>query len=428
MQAIANTLSLIILLGCKYPTAPLDSPSYSPQPQARPGPSYAPDYAAQSRIDNNQAPIGGTVVAPVNPTFANPEGSNKPFAFEEINPSIRVNPTLNISMIKTKQIFQRNAQNQAQVAFGTTPPTRPARFLRARAILDNTRAPQTQYLTVDLQTAPNTPLVLPLIGGAWYRVEVSFHDVAGRIVDVGYSNPFGVGDIFVIAGQSNSTNCGDTPLNTSTEFAVSTDGDEWQTANDPQIGTNDFSICQRGSSWPTAGEELVRDLQVPVAFASTGYSGTSVAEWLPNSGRGLYEFTLQRMRQLGPRGFRAVLWHQGENDVKDETPQQTYADRLMQIIRQSQQDMGWQMPWIVAQAAWCRQITEYNKPNIEPQIIAAQASLPRTYPFVFAGPNTDLLTEQYRGTNCHFNQSGQVESGKAWAKSISQFVRANPPK
>jgi hypothetical protein len=261
-------------------------------------------------------------------------------------------------------------------------------------------------------------------GGGWYRIEVSYYDQNGRLTEVGYSNPFGVGEVFVIAGQSNSTNCGSTRTRATSELVITTDGERWQQGNDPQIGTNDFSICQGGSSWPTAGDDLVRQLQVPVAFASTGYSGTSIAEWQPGSGRDLFEFTIRRMRQLGARNFRAVLWHQGENDVKDETPERIYAERMLNMIRASHAQLGVEVPWLIAQAAWCRQIAAYNKPQAESAILAAQASIPRNYPtFAFAGPNTDLLTEAFRGTNCHFNQQGAVESGRVWARAILDFLQ-----
>lgn|GEM_PF-951906 len=343
---------------------------------------------------------------------------------EATNASHRAQASLQVSGIRTKQIFQRNLQNSAQVRISTGQPARTMRYIRLQLVNDPSGNPLSTPEVFDVQLNRNPALAVNARGGAWYRVEVTYHDANGRITETGYSQPFGVGEVFVVAGQSNSTNCGSTRTRATSEMVISTDGNNWQKGDDPQIGANDASLCQGGSSWPSAGDELVRSLGVPVAFASTGYSGTSVEQWLPNASRGLYQFTLRRMQQLqNSSGFRAVLWHQGETDVYEETPGQTYANRLSQIIRQSQTDMNRVVPWVVAQAAWCRQIPDYNKPQFEGPILQAQSSMTRLFPFVFAGPNTDLLADGYRGTNCHFNEQGAIESGRAWARSIADFVQ-----
>jgi hypothetical protein len=405
-----------VTAGCKNGAVPIEEPSPAvvrPRVEPSPYPSRDPYGGTQWTIPSQYT----TGLPSISPT------SDRPATLQDSTPDMRNRATITVGQIAAKQVFQRNNQNLALVSLSSSAPQRPIRYIRLRAFKEATGQSVVQDQRLDLTENPNPVLNLSIPGGGWYRVEITYHDTTGRISEIGYSNPFGVGEVFVVAGQSNSTNCGSTPIRPSSDLVVSTDGQRWQFGEDPQIGTNDFSLCSNGSSWPSAGDELVRQLQVPVAFASTGYSGTSVAEWLPGATKGLYGFTLNRMRQLGARGFRAVLWHQGETDVYAETTQAVYAERLMTIIRQSHRDLGSEIPWIVAQAAWCRQIPEYNKPQFETPITAAQASLPRTYPFVFAGPNTDTLTEAYRSTNCHFNQQGAVESGRLWARSILEFLQ-----
>ena len=81
------------------------------------------------------------------------------------------------------------------------------------------------------------------------------------------------------------------------------------------------------------------------------------------------------MKPLGPHGFRAVLWHQGESDANQKDPTRTlpgklYREYLEKLIRDSRREIGWDAPWFVAQAS-------YHVPGDEgsDDIRAAQASL-----------------------------------------------------
>lgn len=88
-----------------------------------------------------------------------------------------------------------------------------------------------------------------------------------------------------------------------------------------------------------------------------------------------YDNFVDRMKSAGQRGFRAVLWHQGESDAnqKDSTrtlPGCLYREYLEKLIRESRRDIGWDAPWFVAQVS-------YHVPGDEgsDDIRDAQASL-----------------------------------------------------
>ena len=132
-------------------------------------------------------------------------------------------------------------------------------------------------------------------------------------------------------------------------------------------------------------------------MVACGIGATSVREWLPKGatfpnpptivgrvkqlprrmgeqGRGIRDVG-GRMKQLGPNGFRAVLWHQGESDANQPDPNRTlpgqlYRQYLEQLILDSRREIGWDAPWFVAQVS-------YHIPGDEasPQIRAAQKSL-----------------------------------------------------
>ena len=79
--------------------------------------------------------------------------------------------------------------------------------------------------------------------------------------------------MFVIAGQSNSTNSGQFTTKQTSGMVSSFGGTSWQVADDPQPGTSDNS--KGGSPWPAFGDAMYAKYHVPIGIASTGFGGTS---------------------------------------------------------------------------------------------------------------------------------------------------------
>src|SRR5262249_31043377 len=137
-----------------------------------------------------------------------------------------------------------------------------------------------------------------------------------------------------IAGQSNSANHGAEKQWTTTGLVACFDGKRWRPADDPQPGASG----EGGSFIPPFGDAIARRFHVPVGVVACGVGATSVREWLPQGARfpnpptltahvqqlpggeweskgAIFASFSARMKQLGPHGFRAVLWHQGESDA-----------------------------------------------------------------------------------------------------------------
>jgi len=251
---------------------------------------------------------------------------------------------------------------------------------------------------------------VPTPAGGWYSLEVRAMKagdlVAGKTVD-----HVGVGEVFVIAGQSNSTNFGSEKLQTQTGRVSSFSGTAWQLANDPQPGVQDNS--PNGSPWPAFGDDLYEKIHVPIGIAATGFGGTSVSEWQPGAPRKLFEGMMQRIQELGPHGFRAVLWHQGEND--EHTSTQDYVRLLTNVIETSKKEAGWDFPWFVAQASY------HSESDPEsPEVRAAQKELWDTH-VALKGPDTDTL----RGDNrygIHMSGKGLRAHGRMWADLVGAYL------
>lgn len=278
--------------------------------------------------------------------------------------------------------------------------------------------------------------------GGWWRLDVRvMHD--GREFGRGSVAHVGVGEVFVVAGQSNSANHGEERQVTESGRVASFDGTAWRIADDPQPGASGTM----GSFMPPLGDAIARRLDVPVGFIACGIGATSVREWLPKgttfpkpptlegrvtrlpdgswaSDGAAYAQLVSRMKSTGPHGFRAVLWHQGESDAnqKDASrtlPGERYREYLKKVIQDSRRDIGWPACWFVAQAS-------YHVPGDEKSddIRSAQASLSREG-IALEGPDSDALVGEMRergGQGVHFSAKGLREHASRWADTILPWL------
>ncbi|NPV47918.1 MAG: hypothetical protein HPY69_13235 [Armatimonadetes bacterium] len=248
--------------------------------------------------------------------------------------------------------------------------------------------------------------------GGWYDVEVRAVQ-GGETVAAATVSQVGVGEVFVTAGQSNSTNAGQFPIQQHSGMVSSFSGRHWQIADDPQPGCHDESTG--GSPWPAMGDALYAAYEVPIGIAATGHGATSVNQWAP--GDELFQWMMTRIWQLGPGGFRALLWHQGESDVA--MPTEDYFAKLAAIIAASQEAAGWHFPWGVAKVSYHNP----DNPRFETTRAAHQALWDAG--LAFAGPDTDDLTGDHRdmdGLGIHFSPKGLKAHGEMWADCIRAWL------
>ncbi|MCE5199793.1 MAG: sialate O-acetylesterase [Armatimonadota bacterium] len=250
--------------------------------------------------------------------------------------------------------------------------------------------------------------------GGWYSLDV--RALKGKKVILQKSvSKFGVGEVFVGAGQSNSTSCGQYPTQQASGMVSCYTGTDWQIRNDPFIGSHDGSIL--GSVYPNFGDAMYKKYHVPIGIASTGHGGTSVTQW--NTGGELFNWTMDRIHYLGPGGFRAVMWHQGEADCG--MPSEEYFFRMSKLINDCNRIAGWNIPWFVAQAS-------YADPDHAsfPLVREGQRRLWESK-VALEGPDTDKLTKEYRdfgGIGVHFNPKGLKVFAEMWFEKISSYIDA----
>ena len=362
---------------------------------------------------------------------------------------------IQVSFPTSRAVLQRDATNQATIritGYYTDAVTR----IEARLVARDGQGTSTDWRIIQ----PN-PVGGAYSGditgqGGWYNLEVRGIYGDQPVGNVTSIERVGIGEVFVIAGQSNAQGVHQDAPNPGNDRVNAVNyhypGDVYP--SDPPAPTFSrldnspgFSIAPRGTGswcWGQLGDLLVQRLNVPVMFFNAAFSGTAVRNWResapeggtaygiingqPYSGRQPYvnlKIALQFYANM--LGVRAVLWHQGETDNLVDTGTDRYVNELQFVINQSRQDYGRNVPWVVSRASYGDFIG-----GSDAAILAAQNQVIASTPNVFAGPETDNVqiprSRPPLKDGLHFDFNGLVDLANAWNGSLNDsfFQGATP--
>jgi len=125
--------------------------------------------------------------------------------------------------------------------------------------------------------------------------------------------PVGIGDVFVITGQSNADGRGGTMIRLKDDLpclGAKYRAGAWSRGDDPSDNAG-----KHASPWPLVLNSLIPETKVPMAFIQTATGSTVVRQW---RGSGNMFARMQKMVHAATGGtmrVRAVLYYQGENDI-----------------------------------------------------------------------------------------------------------------
>ena len=182
--------------------------------------------------------------------------------------------------------------------------------------------------------------------GGLYRLETRLRVVetpAGEWSPRGDMRHFlGVGDLWVIAGQSNSAGYGRGPYEDPPELGVHLfrNSERWALATHPMNESTDTQhVVNREAANPghspylQFGRLLQRDLGYPVGLVQTSLGGSPLKRWNPGEPEAadLFENMVQCVEMVGGK-VRGILWYQGESDAGTAADAASYAERFTQAV------------------------------------------------------------------------------------------------
>ncbi len=219
--------------------------------------------------------------------------------------------------------------------------------------------------------------------------------------------------VFVIFGQSNAANHGDTGLR-APDAAFDFYGGRCFEGHDPQ-----FSATGKGGSlWPAFADSLRAAGETrPILTANVAVGNTPIAEWMPGTKHA--RFLIQETRALSSAGYQIAgfLFFQGESDRK--TPVPVYRDALTRIADMIDAEAP-DVPLIIADTSICA-LEEAGGEKSAP-LSRARIAAASDRKNIIVGPDTDMLGPEYRYDGCHFNRRGLQALGALWADSVRQTL------
>ncbi len=363
---------------------------------------------------------------------------------------------INITSPQNRAVYQRSQEGFSNITISGTYGTQIDRIEAKLTPVETGQGEPVDWTVI--KTLPlngNFSSVMRVRQG-WYILELR-GSLNGTIIGgVSKVDRVGVGEVFVITGQSNAQGVSNIAGIGATNDRVNCFG--YATNNnsggDFYISLSPFSkleansrIAPRGVNawcWGRLGDLLVSKLNVPVMFFNAAFEGTSSSTWAITANGGLapnpyiggyyqnklpyQDFSDALHYFVTQLGIRAVLWFQGESDnffinQKLVVDSEKYRSNLQTVINKSRSDSGKDISWVVS-------LTSGGSSNVcdicstpiitDDNVIRGQlAVINQSNNNVFQGPNTDLIQVVGRRDGVHFNGSGLEELANAWSNSLN---------
>ncbi|HTK03638.1 MAG TPA: sialate O-acetylesterase [Alphaproteobacteria bacterium] len=316
------------------------------------------------------------------------------------------------------QVIQRNSSNQANITISGTysgSPTAIEASWNSGAYSTIVSSPTSGTFsgTLSAQSAGQGTLIVRFTNST---------SVSTSIIYVG------IGDVFIIAGQSNANGYGfNNQVYSHPTIKASLFGkdDIWKNLADPVgDGTNSVDavtgqLGAGGSVWPPLATILMNNQNVPIAFVPCADSGSLIASWSRNNSNPgdtatRYGSMYRRINAVG--NVKAVLWWQGESDFN--TNRTTYKTALVQLANNVYSDFGVKL--ITAQIGDRVGVSGTGLDNIR----LAQVSAWNDAGNVLPGPALyDVNLSDESGDGLHFKSNGDIQiAANRWGAAVLKDI------
>ena len=339
-----------------------------------------PHGPAHGQSDRQQDRVGRTL-----PQYA--PAPTVPAEFAPADAPARTLPTLKERIIS--RVYQRDARDKADIPLMLSDTDKDVKITEV----------QVRHLLQQPLFRDNKIVGVPT--GGPYSVTI-FYEGGGQVgqVDLG---PFYVGDLWVLAGQSNMEGVGDladvTPP-TDNVMLLGMNG-KWTKASEPlhwlvdspdpvhsgdPATREDRSTAQHKSRVKGAGLGLpfaavmATTTGVPVGLVACAHGGTSMEQWNPakkgDGGKSLYGSMLRQVTLAGGK-VKGVLWYQGESDANPAAAD-VFQQKFTDLIDAVRADFG--QPYLPFYYVQIGRYVRAADPSSWNKVQEIQRKLPETIP------------------------------------------------
>ncbi|MCQ6557649.1 sialate O-acetylesterase [Paenibacillus mendelii] len=210
----------------------------------------------------------------------------------------------------------------------------------------------------------------------------------------------GIGDIYLIAGQSNASGRGKDPVMDPPEIGVHMfrNSGDWSLATHP-LNESTRSIYPlhyeyhnpSHSPYLNFAKQLKRELGYPIGLIQSALGGMPLRFWDVEEEGELYHNMIQLARDAAGGRIRGVLWYQGCTDALEQRSDD-YLERFGSMVERTRAELGLpELPFLTVQLNRC---TRQSDPEMDMhwgRIREAQRKASRSLPEVYVVPATDCM-------------------------------------
>lgn len=234
----------------------------------------------------------------------------------------------------------------------------------------------------------------------------------------------GVGDLYVIAGQSNSAGIGKDFVYDPPEFGVHIykNNKQWSLATHPlqdSTGACDNPNCDIGvtghSLYLSFAKSLKRDLGYPIGLIQTSQGGSWLSAWNPEEDGKLYRNMVERIKECGGK-IKAVIWYQGCSETNAIEDAESYIERFSQMRKALFKELNVEnIPFVVFQIDYSNfGEADYEMDKLWGTVREQLRRMNKEFENTYVIPTTDSTYSDF----IHISSSSNVRLGERAAKTV----------